>query len=194
MNLVLSKPLILASQSPRRKELLALIGLPFEVDVASKFIEFTPKEIKNPQELVRANALGKVDEVKQRHTNAFVLGVDTVVSIKGETLGKPNSPAEATEMLTKLQGEKHTVWTGVSVLDTDSGKSLSFEEETEVEFFAMTAQEISDYIATGEPMDKAGAYAIQGLGTVHIRGIRGDFFNVVGLPLSRLMQTLKEMV
>ncbi len=190
----LSKPLVLASQSPRRKELLNLIGLTFEVDVPHTFEEFTPEHFPNPQVLVRENAKGKVEEVKTRHPKALILGVDTVVSIQGKILGKPKTQEEAMSMLGQLQGQTHTVWTGVKLLDIASGKEISFEDSTEVDFLPMTQKDIADYVQTGEPMDKAGAYAIQGLGSVYIRGIRGDFFNVVGLPIWHVHQALLEMV
>ncbi len=191
--LLLTKPLILASQSPRRKDLLNLIGLKFEVDVPSAFEEFTAQQIQDPQVLVKANAEGKVKEVGARHPKALVLGVDTVVAIHGEVLGKPASPEEASQMLQKLQGQTHTVWTGVQLLDTETGKSLVFEESTEVDFQPMNEEQILAYVQTGEPMDKAGAYAIQGLGSVFVRGIRGDFFTVVGLPVSKVHAAVLEL-
>lgn len=192
--LSLPKPLILASQSPRRKELLNLIGLNFEVDVPTIFQEFTPAQISDPQELVRENAKGKVEEVKLRHPDSLILGVDTVVTLNGEILGKPVNVQEAIEMLSKLQGKTHTVWTGVRLLDAQTQKIVSFEDSTEVDFLPMTLEQIKTYVASGEPMDKAGAYAIQGLGSVYIRGIRGDFFNVVGLPIWHVHSALLELV
>ena len=188
------KPLILASQSPRRKDLLTLIGLSFEVDIPREFQEFTPDQITDPRELVRKNAKGKVDEVKLRHPHSIILGVDTVVALSGEILGKPADKKEAFEMLSKLQGKTHTVWTGVQILDAETGVEISFEDSTEVDFLPMSSAQIEIYIQTGEPMDKAGAYAIQGLGSVFIRGIRGDFFNVVGLPVWHVHQALLELV
>ncbi|QQR54905.1 septum formation inhibitor Maf [Candidatus Peregrinibacteria bacterium] len=189
----LKYPLILASQSPRRKELLNLINLSFEVDIPHEFEEFTAAQIPDPQELVKANAAGKVQEVRTRHPAAVILGVDTVVALDGQILGKPANPEEAVKMLQKLQGKTHTVWTGVQLLDTTTGKKLSFEEQTEVDFLPMSDEVIRAYVKTGEPMDKAGAYAIQGLGSVHIRGIRGDFFTVVGLPLAKVYAALREL-
>lgn len=192
--LSLPKPLILASQSPRRKELLNLIGLSFEVDVPTIFQEFTPAQISDPRELVVENAKGKVEEVKLRHPDSIILGVDTVVTLNGEILGKPANIQEAIKMLSKLQGKTHTVWTGVRLLDAQTQKLVSFEDSTEVDFLPMTLEQIKTYVASGEPMDKAGAYAIQGLGSVYIRGIRGDFFNVVGLPIWHLHSALLELV
>ena len=188
-----AKPLILASQSPRRKDLLNLIGLAFEVDVPALFQEFTAVQMPDPQELVRENAKGKVEEVKHRHTNSIILGVDTVVALNGEVLGKPESAQEAIDMLSKLQGKTHTVWTGVRILDSETGLNVSFEDSTEVDFLPMSKTEIETYVQSGEPMDKAGAYAIQGLGSVFIGGIRGDFFNVVGLPIAHVHSTLKKL-
>ena len=189
-----AKPLILASQSPRRKDLLNLIGLAFEVDIPTEFQEFTPEQVSDPRDLVQKNAKGKVDEVKLRHPGAIILGVDTVVALEGEILGKPSDEKEAFEMLTKLQGKTHTVWTGVQILDAETGLEISFEDSTEVDFLPMSPAQIEIYIQTGEHMDKAGAYAIQGLGSVFIRGIRGDFFNVVGLPVWHVHQALLELV
>lgn len=189
----LKKPLILASQSPRRKELLNLIGLPFQVDVPSAFEELTEAEEPSPQLLVRANALGKVEEVRSHHPKALILGVDTVVALDGKILGKPKDSEDAIRMLTALQGKTHTVWTGVCVVDAETGISLTFEESTEVDFLPMGEEAIRSYVQTGEPMDKAGSYAIQGVGSVYIRGIRGDFFTVVGLPVAKVHSALIEL-
>ena len=186
-------PLILASKSPRRRELLNLIGLPFEVDVPHEFEEFTGDQVNDPKELVLANARGKVEEVKKRHPDDLILGVDTVVAIDGKILGKPATPNEAVEMLQKLQGRTHEVWTGLELFDPTTQSTMNFAEKTEVDFLPMTLEQIEAYVATGEPMDKAGAYAIQGLGAVNIRGIRGDFFTVVGLPVAKLYTALLQL-
>lgn len=190
--LQLPQALILASQSPRRKELLNLIGLSFEVDVPS-FEEFTANQISDPRELVKANAAGKVQEVASRHPGVFILGVDTVVAVDGQILGKPVTTDEAVQMLQKLQGKTHTVWTGVCLLDASTQNSRIFEEKTEVDFLPMSDEEIRAYVQTGEPMDKAGSYAIQGKGSIFIRGIRGDFFTVVGLPVAKVYAALLEL-
>lgn len=192
--LSLPKPLILASQSPRRKELLNLIGLDFEVDVPTIFQEFTPTQISDPNELVIENAKGKVAEVKSRHSDSIILGVDTVVVIDGQILGKPSNEDDAEQMLNSLQGRTHEVHTGVALFDPKSQQEITFVDKTEVDFRPMTVDQIKAYVATGEPMDKAGAYAIQGKGAVFISGIRGDFFSVMGLPISPLYEFLRELV
>lgn len=169
-----------------------MIGIPFMVDLPSDFVEFSGLDFADPQELVRQNAMGKAKTVALRHPDALVLGVDTVVSCEGQIFEKPKDAEDAFQMLQLLQGKTHTVYTGIHLVDSASGAVQSVVDATEVDFLPMSEATIRAYISTGEPMDKAGAYAIQGLGAVHIRGIRGDFFNVVGLPVSHLKQMLSE--
>ncbi|MFA5792324.1 MAG: nucleoside triphosphate pyrophosphatase [Candidatus Gracilibacteria bacterium] len=187
----MNKKIILASGSPRRKELLNLIGLDFEVDVSTEFNEHTGDDFLDPKELVAKNAEGKAKEVAKRHQNGLILGVDTVVSQNGQILGKPTDQNDAFRMLKLLQGKTHIVWTGICFIDAVTGKELSSQDSTEVDFVEMTDKEILEYIATDEPMDKAGAYAIQGLGSKFISGIRGDFFNVMGLSVRRVYELWK---
>lgn len=187
------KTLILASGSPRRKELLQMMGVPFTLDLPTDFKEFTGSEIASPSELVLKNSRGKVQTVAPRHPQALVLGVDTVVFYGGKILEKPADHADAARMLSQLQGKTHTVFTAQVLLDTQFGRQLESVDETAVTFLPMTDEQIQAYIATGEPMDKAGAYAAQGIGAQFIQKIEGDFFNVVGLSVSRFMQLYTQL-
>lgn len=185
------KNIILASNSPRRRELLENIGLRFEV-VPDNTPE--PKdESMQPFELVMFLAKFKGDNIASSVTDdSLIISADTVVAINGEILGKPHSRDEAFEMLSKLSGNTHCVYTGVYVLDKSTGKSVNFYEKTEVSFKSLDIDEINDYINTEEPMDKAGAYGIQNIGSIFVEGINGDYFNVVGLPVCSLCKLLKE--
>ncbi len=180
--------IILASASPRRKELLSTAGLEFTVRVAD--VEEVIDENATPDEVVMSLALQKAQAVAQADPTATVIGADTVVVLDGEILGKPENEQNAIEMLTALSGRSHTVYTGVAIIN---GKKIkNFCEATQVEFFPLTEDEIRSYVATGEPMDKAGAYGIQGKGCVLVRKIDGDYFNVVGLPVSRVCRELRD--
>ena len=180
--------LILASGSPRRKELLSLITDEFEVLVSGcdEFVpEGTPAE-KVPAILAEQKALA-VAKLRPEDT---IIGSDTVVVLDGEIFGKPKNKEHAHAMLKALSGKKHFVYTGVAVAEND--KVRSFVQKTEVEFYELSDEIIDKYIETLEPMDKAGAYGIQGIGGAFIDKIEGDYFNVVGLPLCRLRQVLKK--
>lgn len=177
--------ILLASASPRRKELLELMGLEFVVKTAG-VDETLPPDI-TPEEAVAYLSRIKAQAVEGE--GEIIIGADTVVAIDGCILGKPKDSADAAVMLKRLSGRKHSVFTGVTVIYFD--KINTFTSETEVEFYPLTDAEISSYIATGEPMDKAGAYGIQGKGSLLVKGITGDYFNVVGLPVSRLWHVLK---
>lgn len=180
--------IILASASPRRKELLSTAGLEFTVRVAD--VEEVIDENATPDEVVMSLALQKAQAVAQADPTATVIGADTVVVLDGEILGKPENEQNAIEMLTALSGRSHTVYTGVAIINGE--KIKNFCEATQVEFFPLTEDEIRSYVATGEPMDKAGAYGIQGKGCVLVRKIDGDYFNVVGLPVSRVCRELRD--
>lgn len=202
-----NKKIILGSASPRRRELLAQIGAEFEIRVSEK------EEIyhsEKPEEIVCELALMKAENVaselsEAERAGAVVLGADTVVVLDGKILGKPLDEEEAARMLSALQGRSHEVYTGVAVLEyAESGeravsggwkleKKENYAVETRVYVNPMTEQEIREYIATGDPMDKAGAYGIQGRFAAYIDRIEGDYYNVVGLPVSRVYRTLKEM-
>lgn len=179
---------VLASGSPRRRELLEQMGiLDFEV-LPAKGEETAPAGL-SPEELVKHLALQKAREVFALRGGATVIGADTVVALEGRILGKPKDAADAAEMLAALSGRSHEVYTGVAVLSGE--RILTHAERTEVEFRALSAEEIAAYVATGEPLDKAGGYGIQGKACVFIRGIRGDYYNVVGLPVCALHELLK---
>ena len=179
---------ILASQSPRRRELLGRMGIDdFLVRPAQGEEVFEPG--LSPAELVEHLSRQKAAEVAAGASpEDLVIAADTVVSIDGRVLGKPHSQEEAFSMLSTLSGREHTVYTGVTVCQ--GGVSITEHEATDVRFRPLTPEEIQSYIATGEPMDKAGAYGIQEYGSLLVEGIQGDYFNVVGLPICRLGRIL----
>lgn len=186
------KQIILASASPRRRELLAQIGLNFTVLPASGEEKLT-KQI--PSEIVEELSSQKAEAVAEQIPDGIIIGADTVVCQDGEIMGKPKDEADALRMLRQLQGEMHSVFTGVTLIVKENGSVISkqtFSQETRVYLYAMTDEEIRDYIATGEPMDKAGAYGIQGRFAAYVEGIEGDYNNVVGLPVSAVWQEIKE--
>ena len=187
------KKIILASASPRRRELLEQIGAVFEVCPAKGEEKITKTE---PGEAAEELSLEKGREVfLAQEDDVTVIGADTIVVLDGKILGKPGSKDEAVRMLSALRGRTHQVFTGVTVMSREEGKvrEVTFHESTQVSFYPMSDREIQDYVLDGEPMDKAGAYGIQGKGAVFIREIRGDYNNVVGLPIARLYQELKNM-
>ena len=177
---------ILASASPRRKQLLKQAGYAFEI-VVSDADESLPAGI-TPEKAVRRNAARKAQAVAETNPGAVVLGCDTMVAIDGEILGKPQDEAEAKAMLRRLSGNTHTVYSGVCI--TDGETETVFAVATDVTFYALSDRTIDAYAATKEPMDKAGAYGIQGLGCVLVKEISGDYSNVVGLPLSESARAL----
>lgn len=184
------KDIILASASPRRRELLTQAGFIFTVKVSDAEEIITEKE---PDKIVRELAFLKAKAVAASEEDALVIGADTIVAAEGKVLGKPHSREEAFSMLSMLQGKTHQVYTGVALFTKKAEKETQkvFAEKTEVTFYPMTEKEIWDYIDTGEPMDKAGAYGIQGRVAVYVEKICGDYNNVVGLPVARLYQELK---
>ncbi|MDA8083954.1 MAG: Maf family protein [Nitrospiraceae bacterium] len=183
------RQIILASASPRRKELLALTGLQFRV-VPSRYEEDMSLRL-SPHRLARFLSLEKAREVGSRHGDALVIAADTFICRNGRLMGKPATLSEAKEMLLSLRGRAHLVVTGFTIIDAASGRTSSKSVGTRVFFRKVAEREIDEYVASGEPMDKAGAYAIQGLGSVLIRKIEGDYFNVIGLPLCALVTELK---
>ncbi len=185
------KSIILASQSPRRKELLHRLLDSFLVECDTEEEVKIPGEA--PMEMVQRLAMDKVRHVAARtEEDALIIGADTVVASEGVCLGKPKDKEEAFKMLSALSGREHQVFTGIAVLDTESGKAMGDVSMTRVRFRRLTPAEIEDYIASGEPMDKAGGYGIQDLGALLVEGIEGDYFTVVGLPICRLGKLLKE--
>lgn len=178
--------IILASGSPRRRELLGLIVPEYEC-VVSGCEEFVPEG--TPAERVPALlAEQKAAAVMKMHPDDTVIGSDTVVVLDGEIFGKPKDEADAERMLKTLSGRKHFVYTGVAV--AEKGVLRSFVQKTEVEFYPLSDETIEKYIVTGEPMDKAGAYGIQGKGSVLVKGIVGDYFNVMGFPVAETARFL----
>lgn len=195
--------IVLASASPRRRELLAGLGLEYTVLVSGVEERVTETE---PAKVVEELSALKAGDVLQRLLHGadglwdgseelLVIGADTIVAAEGLILGKPADRKDAAEMLRRLSGRGHQVYTGVTLYRHCQGESRrqTFHECTQVRFYPMTEEEIDWYISTGEPMDKAGAYGIQGLGSRFIRAIEGDYSNVVGLPAARLYQELKAM-
>lgn len=188
---MMKRKLILASASPRRKEILEQMGLTFQVYPACKEETVTSSE---PAEVVKELSFQKAAEVaKKVSESALIIGSDTVVAYQGEIMGKPEDEQAAFRMLKCLQGDVHVVYTGVTVIDTESGDTiLNFAEGTKVSMYPMTEEWIRAYIRTGEPMDKAGAYAIQGGCMPYIRGIEGEYSTVVGFPAARFYQELRK--
>lgn len=179
--------LILASGSPRRRELLALYTPHFEV-CASDFDE-SSVTAESPAALVEKLACGKCLAVAKTHPSCVVLGCDTVVDVGGEVFGKPHSRADAERMLRALSGAEHIVHTGVCV--SDGARTEHFVDSCRVRFFALSEEEIEAYTATDEPYDKAGAYAIQGRAALWLDGIDGDYYTIMGLPVSRTARLLE---
>ena len=189
----LHKPLILASQSPRRQEILTLAGFDFSVCPADA--EWAPEGL-SPYDRVRELAHSKAAQVAKNHPNSIVLGSDTMVVLGENALGKPCNERDAVDMLMSLQGRTHEVMTGVWIIETDGAgnavKEDGFTDVTIVDFWAFSEDEAAEYVATGEPMDKAGAYGIQGKGMRLVKGINGDFFTVMGLPGGRLIRFFRD--
>ncbi len=184
------KKIVLASASPRRKALLEQIGLKFTVDARVR--EDTELAGREPHQLAREISLKKAESVAGRYPDAVIIAADTICMSDGRIIGKPHSETDAREILASLSGRSHTVITGFTVLDTLTRKAVSRSVETTVHMRRLTTSEIEAYVRTGEPLDAAGAYAIQGLGAVLVERIEGDYFNVVGLPLCALVEALKE--
>lgn len=200
--------IILASASPRRRELLAQIGLKFRIYI-SDAEEIVTKN--KPEDIVMELSEKKAEAVAERLVSGeasdvageeisledlLVIGADTLVFLDGEQMGKPSDVSGAFSMLSRLQGRCHQVYTGVTLLALQNGREKgwkAFYEKTQVEFYPMSEEEIREYIGTGEPMGKAGAYGIQGIGGKYVKRIEGDYNNVVGLPVARLYQELKKV-
>ena len=188
------RKIVLASASPRRRELLAAAGVIFQVcasDSEEKITSEKPEEIVCELALQKATAVALNFDMEE---GTIVIGADTIVSYKNEILGKPSDESDAFETLKMLQGNTHQVYTGVTVMVKKNGKweEISFSESTDVSFYPVSDEEIRAYIASGEPMDKAGSYGIQGGFGIYVREIRGEYTNVVGLPVGRLFYEMKK--
>ncbi len=190
-----SNRIILASASPRRRELLTRLELEFEV-IPSEGEEVITKEIPSEvvMELAAQKARAVAEELKKNSEHILVIGADTIVVNHGIILGKPADEDDACRMLRNLSGKTHQVYTGVCLitLGTEKYEEHTFFEKTDVTFYPMTEKEIRDYVATKDPLDKAGAYGIQGICGKFIRGIQGDYNNVVGLPVARLYHEMQK--
>ncbi|WP_141504358.1 Maf family protein [Paenibacillus luteus] len=188
--------LVLASSSPRRKELVAMLDLSLPVYILSTDTDetveadWTPSEVVEKLSLRKANAALKLLQQKQEHESSLIIGADTIVVLDGEVLGKPVDDMEAMTMLGRLQGRSHQVYTGIACVLSSSGEAIISHRMTKVKMKALSSDQIARYVATGEPRDKAGAYGIQGLGSILVDEIDGCYFNVVGLPLSLLSDML----
>ena len=194
------KRIVLASASPRRRELLSQIGVEFEVkpaDGEERIISTEPSKVVEELSGQKAMFTAKALEKENGHVpeGCIVLGADTIVSYEGRILGKPSDKEDAIQMLSMLQGNTHQVYTGVTVLKEKQGswKFHTFFECTDVIFYPVTREEIVEYVNSGDPMDKAGSYGIQGAWGAYVKGIRGDYNNVVGLPVARLIYETKNL-
>ncbi len=183
------KKIILASASPRRKELLTVAGLDFEVKV--KDVDETVPEGTNPIDAAIMTATKKATAVAEDYKDCVVIGADTIVVAENTILGKPRDKADAKRMLTMLSGVEHEVITGVCIACDD--KINSFAQVSKVKFFELSEQEIDAYVATDEPMDKAGSYGIQGKGCTLVEKIEGDYFNIVGLPVAKVIREINKI-
>jgi septum formation protein len=185
--------LILASASPRRKELLEKIGLPFTVQPAKGEERITQK---SPAAVVMELSRQKAEEIAAAQTeDCIIIGADTVVARGDKIMGKPKDAADAKQMLRSIADDCHQVYTGVTLIRTGAHpQSVTFQEKTDVCLYPISDAELDAYIASGDPMDKAGAYGIQGDFAIYVKRIAGDYYNVVGLPIGRVYQELKRML
>lgn len=181
--------IILASTSPRRKELLAITGLKFQA-VASDYEEDMTKKMK-PLALARYLSFGKANALTDQLRKHIIIGADTFVALGDSLLGKPKTPKEARDMLRRISGKTVSIITGYTIIDTENKKKISRAVETKVMFKKMSEKEIAAYVKTKEPLDKAGAFAIQGMGAIFIKKIEGDYLGAVGLPLYSLVKDLE---
>lgn len=185
--------LILASQSPRRRQILQFAGIPFKV-IQPTGVEEKRRAGESPAGMARRLAVQKASFIARKFPNDWVLGADTVVESKGRSFGKPADPSQARKMIQELQGKTHRVWTGVALVGEGGHRVLSHVENTKVVFRKLSKEEVAAYVRTKEPYDKAGAYAIQGAARTWIRRWEGDYFNVMGLPLGWLIETTNKVM
>lgn len=185
------RKIVLASKSPRRKELLEMLGFTFFVHPSSADEIYNKDAL--PNEIVEQLALGKAKDVSSNYDDAIIIGTDTIVVYEGNVLGKPKDKNDAFDMLKSLQDDVHQVYSGLALVDSFTGKSIVSHRLTKVYMYPLSDCQIKSYVNTGEPLDKAGSYGIQGLGSLFIEKIEGDYFNVVGLPISLLRELLMFM-
>ncbi|MFO7610525.1 MAG: Maf family protein [Candidatus Krumholzibacteriia bacterium] len=190
--------LVLASRSPRRAQLLETAGIPFRVQPAPDVEEVLAARLQaertHPARYTELLAHAKAQEVADLAAGELVLGADTIVLLDGDVLEKPRDRADAVRLLGRLSGRTHTVITAIALVGGPAGRGLAVHERTEVDFVHLDTAWIEAYVATGEPMDKAGAYGIQGYGALMVAGVRGCYFNVMGLPLARLGALLRTVL
>ncbi len=184
------KNIYLASSSPRRERILKELGLNFSINPPEHFIE--KESGTEAEDLVCHNSLGKAKEVAVNYRNAIIIGCDTIITIDKEIFSKPLTSENAYTMLEKLSGRWHNVLSGLAVIDTEFDKELVGYEETKVRFKVLSKDEIDDYVKSGEPLDKAGAYGVQGYGKVFVEEIAGDVSTVIGLPKGLVVKFLSE--
>jgi len=190
-NKSMRRKIILASKSEQRKKLLEIIGLDFEIEESNYAKDMTEK--MPAHKLAQKLALGKARDVAKKHKDAIIIGADTFIVLGKEFLGKPRAPQKAKEMLKKISGKKHKLITGIAIIDTKKNRVFTDYEITEIWFKKLNKKEIEEYIKTGEPLDKAGGYAIQKLGCLFIKKINGNYTNAVGLPINKIYEYLLKL-
>lgn len=186
--LLLMKKIILASTSPQRRKLLQKLNIPFETEESDYEEDLTLK--LSPEELVKKLSLGKASVVAKNHHDAVVIGADTIIVFNGIVMGKPHTKEKALEMLQKLNGNEHVVITGYTIIDTENNKVETSSVITKVLFHKVEEGKLEEYVNSGEALDKAGAYAIQGNGAFLVKSVEGEYTNVIGLPLISLASSL----
>jgi len=197
---ILNKPLILASASPRRRELLKKADIPFTVmpaDIEEVMVAGEPADVAEEISSYKAEYVADKLIREEKQDSFVILSADTIVTVDGKVLGKPKDEEEAFNVLKELQGREHEVYTGVTIAVKHPGKNVhykQFHEKTRVKIYPVSDEQIRDYISTGEPLDKAGSYAIQGSFAKYIKSIKGDYSNVVGLPVGRVFKELKQFL
>lgn len=187
----MKKKIILASTSPRRHGLAQQMGLEFEI-VPSSYEEDMSLNL-NSEELAMALAYGKAKDVAQKYSDGIVLGVDTFISFNNQKIGKPKTEEEAKKLLRNFSGKEVQVYSGVALIDCETKQEIKDFEVSQVKFKELSDEEIDRYVKTGEPMDKAGAFAIQGLGSIFIEKVNGCYANIVGLPIANVYKNLKKL-
>lgn len=184
------KEIVLASTSPQRRDLLGQLNIPFSIH-PSHYEEVMTDDLL-PDQLVVKLSLGKALDVAKSCPNSIIIGADTIVYFQGKNIGKPKDNNDARRILTAFNGQEHEVWTGYTIIDTDTNKTISTAVVTKVLFKKLSPEQIDAYIKTGDPIGKAGAYGIQSVGGDLVASINGEFANVIGLPIESLRQTLKQ--